>query len=171
MKHLLALAFCIASLSLLAQATPVPADSLVQHAVECLLEQVPAGQDVALDVQAAEWTGQLQQFLTQGLLGRGQTVRTEPAPGMLLVQVRYDRTSQQKGSNSLLGRTLREETTHRFRLQVVDAGSQSVQSVACCELMTTQKLTDELQTMRWYDPVLISAILGGLIYLFYYGSE
>ncbi len=171
MKRLALPALCLMTGILAAQAPLVPADSLAQRAAICLVAEIPADRNIALDVQTGEMWEELRFEMTRLLLGRDETLLAEPASGTLVAQVTRQTSARQLGSNSLFSRTLREETTHRFRLRLIEKDSGTVIGVAACELRTSCPLTNELQTMRWYDPVLISAILGGLIYLFYYGSE
>ncbi|GEM_PF-3101233 len=164
-----ALFLCMAALAM-AQAPLVPADSLADRAAELLAQAVPASGALYLDVQTGPLTDALDGRLTELLLQRGQTLLTAPDGNCLIVQVRSSETVSQHGANTLFSRTLRQETAYRFSLRLVR--NETIAQAGSYELRTQVPLVSgELVTMRWYDPFLASTVLGGLIYLFYYGSD
>lgn len=156
---------------MIAQAPLVSVESLSETVVDSLVAHIPTGRPLALDVMGESSMHGLLWELTDALIARGDTVLVDVAPGAMLAQVRHSTQRETTGGNSLLARTLREITTHQIGLRVIDADTGAVTSVYDFELRTEKPLRDELQTMRWYDPVAMSLVLGGMIYLFYYGSE
>lgn len=65
--------------------------------------------------------------------------------------------------------TKTKKTNYFIVLKKIDPQSDEILMVKNFNFSTEEKKVDKF-SYKWYDPILISTLLGGLIYLFYFGE-
>jgi hypothetical protein len=164
-RWLLAGIFCLLAMTLAARTDDrlAAADSVAAIATAML----PAGQPVYLEVTSDEWSTLLSDRLKTRILAGGlRLLNRESADGVIL---QLDCSTESVKRKSLLDLS-GDHVRHRFSIQVTDSATGQILSWKTHDWVES---TDDARSdhLRWYDPILVSAVIGGLVYLFYFGAK
>lgn len=139
------------------------ADSVAALAISLL----PADRGVCLEIAADEWTADLTDCLKTRLLRAG--VPLSANGGLQDITLQIGCNSSKMPTRGIFDFST-PQTRYLFTLQTVD--NTSGQIIAWRTYETFAAFHDqESEHLRWYDPVLATTVVGGLIYLFYFGAK
>lgn len=131
--------------------------------------ELPSGIPVTLDFYAGRFTRSLEIIYKEELLSSGFQLFEHEQDNYLHLSIDYENRINQRSSGFLFFRKSYKEEDHHFAYQVT-AMPQGL--ILDFDHLTLKTITEErIGNMRWYDPILISAIIGTLAYLFYFGGN
>jgi hypothetical protein len=139
------------------------ADSLAILAAQLL----PVDRPVFLEIAADEWTPLLTDRLKTRLLSDNVRLLTRDAADGVSLEIGCVAEPLPHKGLLDLSRTL---IRYRFTLQVTDNTTGQVLAWKTRDHLEPESGTNS-EHLRWYDPVLVSAVIGGLVYLFYFGAK
>jgi hypothetical protein len=131
------------------------------------MAQLPADRSVFLEINAEDWTPVLTDRLKTRLLAGGYLLLTRDASDGVTLSVGCSSEAvPRKGPLDVS----RSRLHHRFTLQVTDNATGQILSYQTRDYIEIVSDNDS-DHLRWYDPVLVTAVVGGLVYLFYFGAK
>ncbi len=145
-------------------------EDIPQIVFEHFYRDLPPDIPVVLEFHAGEYSEPLARKFKEQLLKDGYELYEEVQENCLLLKMSYGYTATQQRSGFFpFSKTYLEEN-HLFSYQISKIPESRIKSLDTLTLTTFSK--DESDAaMRWYDPLLISAIIGTLAYLFYFGGN
>ncbi|MCD4651832.1 MAG: hypothetical protein K8S56_08620 [Candidatus Cloacimonetes bacterium] len=172
MKHLLLVIVVVAVgwLSADVQNEYFKPEDIPQEVFQQLSGFIPADKPVFLQVDAGEFTAPLRIRLKEYLIRQQYIVVSTPNENSATCEISYNSVSQVKGSRGLLTDSRYLRNKHTFNLEI--RFHQQITAFHSLKLYTRNPVNAEGEfRMHWYDPVVILTVIGGLIYLFYYGGN
>ena len=131
--------------------------------------ELPAGMPVMLDLYAGRFTRSLEIIYKRELLREGFQLYEREQENFLRLSIDYGNRENLRSSGFLFFRKSYREEEHQFSYQLTGMPQGSILDF---DDLTLRTITEERSgNMRWYDPILISAIIGTLAYLFYFGGN
>jgi len=125
---------------------------------------------VVLEVNAGVFSTQIEQHLREALFAKDYKVLDMAIEEAYhSIRVNYEEIIQIHKHNKVLARKNILHIRHIFYYQVLDYPESKLIHYQRIDCATEQKTGKS--EMRWYDPVLITAVIGSLVYLFYYGIK
>jgi hypothetical protein len=132
-------------------------------------QQLPSQLPVVLTLDVDEYEISLAGMLKSRLIEDGYQLYAEISEEHYDIVLKNERRfRREKGGFFLVPRHY-YITTHLFSYEVIHYPSKKTITFDTCEVET--RIREKSTEMRWYDPILVSAVVGGLAYLFYFGNK
>lgn len=150
--------------TLMASETPiVDTADIPALAADSLSADLPEQGRVSLMVLSSDFGLLLEQQIGAILLQRGVEIVPD---GETHLNVQHTKSADFLEQPGLLGTRKIPVLRHDINLRVTQQGK-----VTAYRYVSFFTESGSAYTSSWFDPVLVSIIIGGLIYLFYYGSD
>lgn len=157
---------CLISLSI--ASGNIEEEQIPQAVLDHFYRELPSDTPLFLDLYAGKFTGQITRLLKERLINDGYTLYETKQQDSLILKMTFEDTSSEKKSGYFPFRSTITETKYTFSLQITKLPENRIVSFDTLSLTT---LTSERSSnMKWYDPILITGIIGALAYLFYFGE-
>ncbi|MBW6516594.1 MAG: hypothetical protein K0B81_08300 [Candidatus Cloacimonetes bacterium] len=132
-------------------------------------QELPVDLPVVLDFNTGRFTHQLERLFKEQLINDGYQVFEQVQENSLILRLTYDETILQKSSGFFIFKKHYQEERFEFSYQLTKMPESRILSF---ENITISSVSSNYESnMRWYDPILISAFIGTLAYLFYFGGN
>jgi hypothetical protein len=154
--------FCLAEI--IAEREQIP-----QLVFENFYRDLPADIPVVLDLFVGDFTPPLENLFKEKLLEDGYELYEEEQEESLVIRITYGYVSTLRTSGFFPVKRRYREENHLVSYQLTKIPERQILDFE--NLTITTFTPDEASTMRWYDPLIISAIIGTLAYLFYFGGS
>jgi len=154
---------------LFSQETYTIEDSLITLLTADCLSVLQQYNELSLQVSADNLTEDIVWLLKKELLLKKVRVTESSGNNTIKANIQYKLERNKTKSGKFIFRKTVREKIHKFSLELTDSEG-TLLAIETFTYVTIDKERGETES-RWYDPILITAITGGLIYLFYYGSN
>lgn len=142
---------------------------VLEATVNRFYQQLPSQLPVVLTLDVDEYELTLAGMLKSRFIEDGYQLYTETTEEHYDVVLKNERRfRREKGGFVLMPRHY-YITTHLFSYEVIHYPSKKTITFDTYEVET--RIREKSTEMRWYDPILVSAVVGGLAYLFYFGNK
>ncbi len=155
-------------LSTLLSAKPVDVDdsgAIAARLVEVLDITIQDGYPVYLDIDAGPYTDSIYERMVKHLMQSGVTILNRASDECLVLMIRH--TGFDFSDDE-------EKDTDRMKFLVELSSNQTGEIFSISEVsfeVENALSEEEAAGIHWYDPIIITTIVGGLIYVFYYGNQ
>jgi len=123
---------------------------------------------VLLQINAGEFTQQTTWLLKEELLKREFTITEDLHDESEILKIEYQFERNIRKVKKFIFTGKQYTVIHRFSIQTTDA-SGKINDFRTVEYVTTDSEAEKV--MNWYDPIMVTTVIGGLIYLIYYGNN
>ncbi len=131
---------------------------------------LPSGKPLVLEIDTDRFTEEIEQCLKKKLFNEDYTILVHnTAQDYLLLKVNYSETPSLIQKKSFWSRKNTIRKQHKFYFQVIEYPDSKLIYYDSVEFYSEEILRNN--EMKWYDPILITAVLGSLAYLIYYGAK
>ncbi len=148
----------------------ISTENLFEIFLNDIKTRIPEDITIHLEINENEYSSQIESTLMKFLLENHHIV-VENAENAFLLKINYTESIKQIGKHKFLTNNKKLQINHNFKFSLINPNSEIIDY----ELLTYKSLSSIKKTiineMKWYDPIMISTIVGGLIYLFYYGNK
>ncbi len=131
--------------------------------------ELPLDIPLILDINAGRFTFHLEKLFKEKLVKDGYSLYETAPENSLVIRLNYDEETRRRSSGFFLFRKEFLEDTYYFSYQLTKTPEGEILDFE--NLTLTNVTVQERSNMKWYDPILISAIIGTLAYLFYFGGN
>jgi len=132
-------------------------------------QEIPLDLPVLLDFNAGRFTYPLERLFKEKLLADGYQIYEQEQEHSLILRLAYDESLLQRSSGFFIFKKHYQEEKYDFSYQLTRMPDSRILKY---ENITISYISsDNESNMRWYDPFLISAFIGTLAYLFYFGGN
>lgn len=149
--------------------TVIVEEQIPQIVFEQFYRELPQNIPVVLDFNTGRYTRSLERLFKGQLLNDGYVLFENTQENCLLLSIDYDENPVHRSSGFFIFRRSYQEEHHNFSFQLTRLPESRILDYDHLTLVTLNK--QQRTNMRWYDPVLISAVIGTLAYLFYFGGS
>jgi hypothetical protein len=150
-------------------AIEVEEENIPEKVFQHFYEKLPAEYPIVLDFRAGRFTDPLKLKFGRQLLEDGNTLYEQEPESGLHLSLDYDSKQREKSSGFFLFRKYYLQEEHSFTYQVTELPEGRIIRFDDIELITVTK--HKSSNMKWYDPLLITVVVGSLAYLFYFGGN
>jgi len=159
--------FCLLPLLLLADEL-TEKENIPGFLAEQSILMLNGNDPVLLQINAEEFTQQTTWLLKEELLKREFTITEDLHVESEMLKIDYQIERNIRKVKKFIFTGKQYTMIHRFSIQTTES-SGKINDFRTLEYVTADSKAGKM--MNWYDPIMISTIIGGLIYLFYYGNN
>jgi|GEM_PF-2561534 hypothetical protein len=167
LRYIIILLFC--SIGLSYAAIEIDEEKIPERVFEHFYTELPADYPIVLDFQAGRFTDPVKLRFGKKLLEDGNTLYEQEPESGLQLSIDYELDQREKSSGFFLFRKYYLEEIHSFTYRVTELPEGRIIRFDDIELITVNEQTSS--NMKWYDPLLITVVIGSLAYLFYFGGN
>ncbi len=138
------------------------ADMIALRLIEVLDIDIPQQRQLSLQIDAGPYTDALYTKLTEYFLQSDVQVLNRAMPECLVLRVMFTGIEFPGG---------RDVDVAGFTLELSENDTSRILDIQSIKLDVAKSENSDDSTMHWYDPVIITSIVGGLLYIFYYGNQ
>ncbi len=121
---------------------------------------------IILNINTGKYTTAITDLFKQRLFEDNYRLYENPTDEYLMISISHYVITQIVEHKKIFSRTIKKETINRFNYQVTKYPEGQIKDYRTLSL---KSLPEQYSGgMKWYDPVLITAIVGGLVYLLYF---
>ncbi len=128
----------------------------------------PDSKPIVLDIQAGQFTQMIRQLLKQRLFEDGYAIFEVRPDEYLELKIEHRQSIHHYLERRWLIRRNITSKIHHFSFQLTSYPEGQVQSYNSLSIESKPEV--EEGGMQWYDPLFLTAIIGGLAYILYFGS-
>lgn len=136
---------------------------IIEDLTTRLFDILPTEKPLYINHNTYDFDQRLIQDFKAGLFNRNHTILERVSEGVYLLDLNYK-----------LNRSAAESlSTHRFIYKLTDSENAKIidYKIFEYEFFQPQQRDSFSYRMQWYDPVIVTALVGGLVYMFYYGNK
>ncbi|MCB5231143.1 MAG: hypothetical protein WCX83_03790 [Candidatus Cloacimonas sp.] len=143
--------------------------TIPERVIEQFYRELPSDLPIVVQLEVDEYEMPLSSLLKGRLLNDGHRLYTEQDGEHYTITLRNERIyTRHKGGFIFIPRNYLT-TSHLFTYEVIH--QPTGETIDINNLTVETKIRVKNTDMRWYDPILVSTIIGGLAYLFYFGNK
>ena len=140
-------------------------EEIIENITEKLVQMIDNKPEIYLQINTDEFSRELNWVLKEKCFKKNISI-TENRTNVLSLEVNYIREEKKKEIKRLIFKTQRNFTEHKFMAQL-----KRDNEIIDFKTFTYAGNKQTEKEMKWYDPIIVSSIIGGLVYLFYYGNQ
>lgn len=148
--------------------TEITGESIIpQKVVDEFYSEYPENRPIVLQIEAGRFSNQIMNILKKRLFDDGYTISEKVTDKCLVLRITYDIDQYRETEKRFLSETHISRTINNFYYQLTGYPEG--------EIFDFQKAVFQSEPiyrksgLSWYEPLLISAVLGGLVYVMYFG--
>ncbi len=138
-------------------------DAVAARLIEVMDIGIPDGDALYLDIDGGPFTEAIYEQLAKHFMQSGVTVLNRATDDCLVLQIRH------------IGFDFADDEaadTIKFMVDLSGNDTGELLSISSVSFEVANAVDEEESSeMSWYDPIIITTIVGGLIYVFYYGNQ
>jgi len=143
-------------------------NQIPERVVEFFYEKLPSDKPVIVRVEAGRFTMEISDLLKQRLIDDGIVLFEKETQEYQLIGVSYYVVPKVVRYKRLFSVVEKRQIAHNFNYQVTSFPEGKIEVYNKITIMSQP--VEHKSGMKWYDTLFISAIIGGLAYLLYFGG-
>jgi hypothetical protein len=146
-------------------------EQIPEYVAGCILTSLTDSSDIVLDVRASEFTLPLENLLKRKLLAENFKLYEEkPEFDHKRIDITYHYVYRVQTEKRFVFSKKIRYIDHEFAYQLTEMPEGKIVSYESISVSVLDENRDS-SSLKWYDPVLVTLIAGGLAYLFYFGAN
>ena len=144
-------------------------EEIPQTVLEYFYRELPLDIPVVLDIDAGRFSYALEKLYKEKLLKEGYRLFEQEQENSFILKITFAEASRTRSTGFLIFQKHNQEDFFYFSSQVTKMPESQILNFE--NLTLTRISKPKSSNMKWYDPLLISAFIGTLAYLFYFGGN